>query len=447
MTIRSRLHAALSDHVYLDREIGSDGYVKSDGVTLGGVSFTMLRHAENDLTGYQGRVYQRTDTGEIIVAHRGTEQGVDALADAGMIGARFNAQARDAIALTREALRLAREREQETGNLPTVTVTGHSLGGTLAQITAHHFNLKGETFNAYGAASLGLRIPSGGDTVINHVMATDAVSAASPHFGQVVVYATQQEISILAMNGYRNGWERFITDDNPLIVASSSMSAHKLDNFLGERSVLNSPTARALAERNQTMIAEYREDIGQRRLAVTAISRAGPGLLLDAVDAVRGPIQAGEPARAAQARQEKRAPQLSDPEHPAHGLFRSARVGVYAQDAKFGRTPDAASDRLAGALAAEIYALGGTQIDRVLVSKDGSRLFAVQGRLGDPANVYASVDAVEGLNTPLAQSTERVAQCAAPVPQQPTLLMRPEPELQADAAQQTRSPVMGGRGH
>ncbi|MDV3468506.1 DUF6696 domain-containing protein, partial [Stenotrophomonas sp. C3(2023)] len=259
-------------------------------------------------------------------------------------------------------------------------------------------------------------------------------------------YATQADISTLTMNGYRNGWERFITDDNPLIVASSSMSAHKLDNFLGERSVLESPIARTLAERNQTMIAEYREDIGQRRLAVTAISRTGPGLILDAVDAIRGPVKAGEPARVEQARQEKRALQLSDPEHPAHGLFRSARVGVYAQDAKFGRTPDAASDRLAGALAAEIYALGGTQIDRVVVSKDGSRLFAVQGRLGDPANVYASVDAVEGLNTPLTQSTERVAQCAAPVPQQPEMLMQPRLDLHPDANQQAWSPAVGGRG-
>ncbi|WP_317214115.1 XVIPCD domain-containing protein, partial [Stenotrophomonas sp. C3(2023)] len=201
-----------------------------------------------------------------------------------------------------------------------------------------------------------------------------------------------------------------------------------------------------LAERNQTMIAEYREDIGQRRLAVTAISRGGPGLILDVVDAVRGPIPAGEPARAEQARQEKRALQFSDPEHPAHGMFRAARVGVYAQDAKFGRMPDAASDRLAGALVAEIYALGGTQIDRVVVSKDGTRMFAVQGRLGELANVYASVDVVEGLNTPLAQSSERVAQCAVPVPQQPVMLMKPRPELQPDASQQTWSPALGGRG-
>ena len=35
-----------------------------------------------------------------------------------------------------------------------VTVTGHSLGGTLTEITAHHFDLRGETFDSFGAASL-----------------------------------------------------------------------------------------------------------------------------------------------------------------------------------------------------------------------------------------------------------------------------------------------------
>jgi hypothetical protein len=51
--------------------------------------------------------------------------------------------------------------------------------------------------NAYGAASLGYRIPEGGDRVLNHVMAADVVSAASPHYGQVRVYATPREIAQL----------------------------------------------------------------------------------------------------------------------------------------------------------------------------------------------------------------------------------------------------------
>src|SRR3546814_9639280 len=97
---------------------------------------------------------------------------------------------------TRESLRGAQKFSIERcASPPEVTVTGHSLGGTLAQITAHHFDLRGETFNAYGAASLGYRIPEGGDRVLNHVMAADVVSAASPHYGQVRVYAKPREIA------------------------------------------------------------------------------------------------------------------------------------------------------------------------------------------------------------------------------------------------------------
>ncbi len=74
----------------------------------------------------------------------------------------------------------------------------------MAQITSHHFNVKGETFNAYGAVSLSYRIPEGGNTMINHVMASDPVSAASPHFGQVRIYAKPDEIKTLAANGFSN---------------------------------------------------------------------------------------------------------------------------------------------------------------------------------------------------------------------------------------------------
>jgi hypothetical protein len=95
-----------------------------------------------------------------------------------MVVARTNVQAPDAIALTQRRLAYAKK-EGWISARPQVTVTGHSLGGALAQITSHHFNVKGETFNAYGAVSLSYRIPEGGNTMINHVMASDPVSAAS----------------------------------------------------------------------------------------------------------------------------------------------------------------------------------------------------------------------------------------------------------------------------
>ncbi len=68
-----------------------------------------------------------------------------------------------------------------------VTVTGHSLGGALAQIEAAEFGLAGSTYNAYGAVSLRHHVPEGGTAVTNYVLAGDPVSAASRHYGTVDV--------------------------------------------------------------------------------------------------------------------------------------------------------------------------------------------------------------------------------------------------------------------
>ena len=82
-----------------------------------------------------------------------------------------------------------------------VHVTGHSLGGALAQITAHHYNLPGDAFNPYGAAGLAYRLPEGQPAnaapFTNHVMAGDLVSAGGPHYGKVEMYALPKELEVL----------------------------------------------------------------------------------------------------------------------------------------------------------------------------------------------------------------------------------------------------------
>ncbi|MCR8716845.1 DUF2974 domain-containing protein, partial [Stenotrophomonas indicatrix] len=105
-------------------------------------------------------MYRNIESKEIIVAHRGTEFDRQALIDGGidaaMVTAKVNAQLGDALALTKQAVKQA----EEDGDGP-VYVTGHSLGGALAQITAHHYNLPGDAFNPYGAAGLAYRMPEG----------------------------------------------------------------------------------------------------------------------------------------------------------------------------------------------------------------------------------------------------------------------------------------------
>ncbi|KAF1718812.1 hypothetical protein [Pseudoxanthomonas wuyuanensis] len=167
MSVTSQQYAGLADAGYSNEyKPGTYPPGKEPTFEYEGIEYKVLEHASNPFNGYQGTIYQRKDTGEIIVAHRGTEpdQGLGqilrdgALTDGAMATARINPQSADAIALTQRAIDRAKDIGRETGITPEVTVTGHSLGGTHAQITAHQFGLRGETFNAYGAASLGSRI-------------------------------------------------------------------------------------------------------------------------------------------------------------------------------------------------------------------------------------------------------------------------------------------------
>lgn len=120
-------------------------------------------------------------------------------------------------------------------------------------------------------------------------------------------------------------------------------------------------------------------------------------------------------------------PLLDDPAHPNHALFRDAQKGVHAIDQRFNRAPDAGSDRLAGALTAEAHNAGFSQIGRVELSRDASRIFAVDTPDPNAAHQRVAFTGVQqGIQQPLAVSTEQVdrtnartaEQQAAPQPTQ-----------------------------
>ena len=310
MSLGSQQYAELADHCY-DEEGKLPQLARSQEVfRIEGVPYKVLRHVDNSETGYQGTVYQQVDSAAIVVAHRGTEPDREPFqdivkADAGMVATRSNLQAGDAIQLTRWAMEYAKREGRETGaSLPAVSVTGHSLGGTLAQITAHHFGLRGETFNAYGAVSLDHRLAEGGTTVINHVVATDVVSSGSPHYGQVRVYAAPRHIEVLRdAAGYTNSRGPFDVR-NPLVMVADALDTHGMHNFLDvdganrpDVSLLHDPRARALAAEFDPMIDRFRSDVAVIRGGVTLGTRSGAGLVGDAVNAMRRDLAPGEPAR------------------------------------------------------------------------------------------------------------------------------------------------------
>lgn len=350
MTLHSQDYAELAEHSY-DRQ-GNLAQLVNQTVALGGVEYKILAYADKP-SGYQGTIYQRTDTGEIVVAHRGTEfereKFKDLIATDGiMVAGRTNLQANDAIELTRHAVQEAEKLAvKRGGEVPEVTVTGHSLGGTLAQISAHHFGLKGETFNAYGAASLDRRIPEGDNAVLNHVMAADLVSSGSPHYGQVRVYTNQREIDTLERYGYGNDRSRFDLR-RPVSAAVSAISSgsHDMHNFLpidgqgrADRSILADPQARRLAQQYDPMIDKYRDDVGTIRRNATAGLRGPTGLLDDAFDRMRGDLPAGEPGRNEQRRDDPRSwSDRAPPYRPPVGSTGDA-PGLFGPDGPLGELP------------------------------------------------------------------------------------------------------------
>ena len=272
MSISTDQYAELSFHAYDDIPVGY--WPNGNGPKIPpikGIEYKILEHVSNPRTGYQGTIYQRKDTGEIVVAHRGTESPKkdlqDAITDADIVRHHHNQQVDDAIRLTQHAVALSEKDRKH----PPVTVTGHSLGGTLAEITAHKFKLHGETFNPYGAAGLDLHIPEGGTAVINHVLAGDAVSAASPHYGQVRIYATENDVATMQQAGYRTRSNQSLYTAGWQTALPLTQADHGIANFLTHdeqgrphASVLNAQNLQR-AHDHAEMIAHYRHDVTLHR--------------------------------------------------------------------------------------------------------------------------------------------------------------------------------------
>ena len=464
-------YALLARDAYQDRQVNQT-------IELGGVTYRIFDHTDDPKTGYQGTAYQRVDTGEIVVAHRGSEFDRELLqdggTDAGMVLTGLNAQAPDATAFTQRVMEKARQQSEQLGVPYDVTVTGHSLGGTLAELTAARLNLKGETFNAYGAAGLLYGLPEGGHQVIDHIRAGDIVSAGSPHFGEVRIYAAPQDIETLSKAGYRDD-SGLLSPRNP--IEATDFSAHAIDNFVPDNKLLGhsivSPENVALYQEHKGMIDRYREDVRDIRTVLSApwevpraivhgtetVAREVGEKVSEGAHAIGGAVSHmvqdveekleafGD--RASHAIHTLTHPSewhhtrpnapthLDQPGHPDHALFEQARNAIHTLDSSPQRAPDQHSDNLAGALVVAARKAGLERIDQVVLSEDGSKAYAVQGDIRSPFKRVAEVPTQEAANTPVEHSSaqwETVAmqkQQATPPNQQPNIQSGQTPYLGA----------------
>jgi len=454
MTLSSTDYALLAQDSYQDP-------VLNKPKILGNATYEAIDVADNPRTGFQATAYRRMDTGEIVIAYRGTEFDREPVhdggVDAGMVLTGVNAQTHDSVAFTERVLERAKLDADLHHKPLQVTVTGHSLGGTLAEINADRFGLNGETFNAYGAAGLLQGVPAGGNQVIDHVRAGDLVSAASDHFGEVRIYAAQQDIDTLSKAGYRDD-SGILSPRNP--IKATDFGAHAIDNFVPESKLLGqsiiNPESQARYRAHEGMVDRYRNDVMDIRKGLSAswevpkaigegLGQLGHEIAEEAAMAAHAVEHAAEEVAEAAKRvgheiaedvsaaghaigekvsgawdtlthpgswfdHEARVPRVDQPEHPDHALFQQARDGVRELDKQHQRPSDERSDRLAASLTVAARQGDLQHIDHVAINDDATRAYAVQGAPQSAFKQVAEVNIREAMATPLEKSSEQLLQ-------------------------------------
>lgn len=437
MTSRTKELAYFADQTYVLDPNQSE-------VNYAGHSYEVISRNDSVTTGFFAAAYRDRVDGHVVVAYRGTDDIHDGLVDVGMVATRLDLQAAQSELFTANVVRSV----THDGKIPEILVTGHSLGGGLAQLNAERFSLHGETFNAYGTTGLLFHRDEGGTQVTNHVRAGDPVSAASGHFGEVRVYATSEDIRALDAAGY--GYDHDFHPGRAL--AALSASAHSMSNFTdenGQRSII-SDDGEALYRSHRKAIDQYRNDIRTSRelttaaighpteagltvatlAAPTAIGIVAGQVIQKADDAVRaahaveqaaswtGHVAAEALAPAGTSKAiygsatgspdlDKRLSALSitNEGHPGNAMYKQALDEVTKLDERHDRAPDSLSQNLAASLAVEGRRNGMTRIDHVLLSEDASKAYAVQGAMNSPHKVIATVQTELGISASLASSS------------------------------------------
>ena len=140
--------------------------------------YRVIDFAENKNTGFYADVL--SDGKNIIIAYRGTESGQDIRNDVAMAKSKIPAQ-------TTDALKIYDKVKREHPNAD-IVVTGHSLGGSLAEIVSGIRGNLAVTFNAYGIRDMFReRNVLKENNVVNYVNEYDAVSMVNGqnHIGEI----------------------------------------------------------------------------------------------------------------------------------------------------------------------------------------------------------------------------------------------------------------------
>lgn len=288
----------------------------------------------------------------------------------------------------------------------------------MAQDGGHRYGLPTETFDAYGAAGLVADLRPDVGHIVNHVRATDFVSAASGHVGEVRLYAAPQDVQALQRAGYANDGRRFSDLRNPLqVMADVGVQAHYSRNFLPDNdldiggSIISAHNQQRYLQ-YQPMFDKFRADVATLH-NVLALPRnvldtvtdhvrhavSGRPLERDAAALVISACPAPQPAVLLDAdlvASERRQAEKDTP------LYQQIEAGVGQVEAGLGRVPDEASARVVASLYAQARQQGIVRADQVLLggAADDPVFFVVQGKGDDPGHLRVHVRAAQAVATP-----------------------------------------------
>ena len=142
--------------------------------------YKVVKSVDNKDTGFHAEVLANGN--DVIVAYRGTDQpiGIDGINDFAMARKNIPEQAT-------EAIKVYDQVKQDYPNSE-VTVTGHSLGGSLSQIVSSVRGCEAVTFNAYGTKDMfenSANIKE--ENIVNYVNEMDGVTMVNGenHVGEI----------------------------------------------------------------------------------------------------------------------------------------------------------------------------------------------------------------------------------------------------------------------
>jgi len=146
--------------------------------------WSVVDYYQNENTGYSGIAFETNDGG-IVVAHRGSDDGIDwAGANTSIVAKRVANQYEDAETFVD---RIFESKQQSMY----IEHTGHSLGGAVAQMVAHKYDSKAVAFDPPGTKEVIEKIPSlsndvNHDNFETYIVRNSFVSSVNTHIGNVV---------------------------------------------------------------------------------------------------------------------------------------------------------------------------------------------------------------------------------------------------------------------